>query len=89
MDVSISPSGMKRTADPNHLPPPPLIALDERHDDWRSEITESGCDGTDNGDVTIICKFGNLGVVCLKDTKREGKAYIQFLLESSSVEFDS
>lgn len=77
---------MRRTPDPNHLPLPPLIALDERHDNWCSKITETGCYGADNGNIAIAGKFWNPGVVFLKDAKGEGEAWIQLL--SASVEFD-
>ena len=78
---------MRRTADPNHLSLPPLVALDERHDDWCSKISETGCYGAHNGNVAIAGKLWNPGVVFLKDTKGEGKAYIQSL-SALSVEFN-
>lgn len=77
---------MKRTPNPDHLPLPPLIALDKRHDKWCSKITETGCYGADNGNVAVAGKFGDPRVVFLKNTKGEGKTCVQLL--SVSVEFD-
>lgn len=58
------------------MPLPPLIALDNRHDDRRSEITETGCYGAYNGNIAIASKFWDFRVVFLKDAKGEREAYI-------------
>lgn len=85
IDVSTPQYNMRRTPDPDHLPLPSLIALDKRHDDWCSKITETGCYGAYNGNVAIAGELWNPGVVFLEDTKGEGEAYIQ-LLSALSVE---
>lgn len=76
---------MRRTPDPNHLPLPSLIALNKRHNEGCSKITETGCYGADNGNVAIAGKLGDPGIVFLEDTKGEGETYIHLL--SASAEF--
>lgn len=85
IDVSTLRHHMRRTPDPDHLPLPPLIALDKRHDDWCSKITETGCYGAHDGNVAIAGELWNPGVVLLEDTKGEREAYTQ-LLSALSVE---
>lgn len=59
----------RRTAYPNHLLPPTLVALDEGHDDGCPKIAQARCYGAHHGDVAIVSKLGNFGVVFLEDTK--------------------
>jgi hypothetical protein len=67
----------QRTANPDHLLPPSLIPLDERHDDWGSKIPEPRSYGPHDADIAIVCKLGDFGVVFLEDTKGEWEAYAQ------------
>lgn len=61
--------GRIRTANQDHLPLPSLVTLDERHDDWSTEIAKPRCYGTDDRNIAVVCKFRNFGVVFLEHTE--------------------
>lgn len=67
---------LRPTPDPDHLPLPPLIPLDERHDNGCSKVSEAGCDCAHDGNVAVAGKFWGLGVIFLEHAKGEWKSCI-------------
>lgn len=73
---------MKLTADPYHLTLPPLIPLDERHDDWSSQIPKTRRDSPHNRDVTVVGELWDFRVILLEDTEGKREALVRSLSAS-------
>lgn len=64
------------TSNPDHLSLVSLIALDEWGCQRGSEIGDSRRHGPNDGDVTAICEFRELGIIVLEDAEGQWEACI-------------